>query len=338
MRAATDWLAAPPPNAALDGGPKPARVGNVRVGTASWTEKTLLASRTFYPPAANTAERRLRYYAAHFPVVEVDATYYALPSSESARAWAERTPPDFAIGVKAYAALTQHPVQPARLDRDLQEDLPRELRARRNVYARDLPAGVVDEIWRRFHAALEPLRRAGKLAYVLFQMPKWFTPTRESHAFLEALDARLPGSPLAVEFRQAGWMTEDRRARTLDFLRRNALVYVVVDEPQDTRASVPPVVAATADDLAVVRFHGRKKATWDRPGVSTTERFGYLYPPDELREWVPRLRDLAGRTRQVHALMNNCYRDYAVQNAKELAGFLMEEAGAAGSAVRPRRA
>src|SRR5262249_43725547 len=110
------------------------------------------------------------------------------------------------------------------------------------------------------------------------------------------------------------------------------------EEPRGTRASVPPVVAATADELAVVRFHGRKKATWDRPGVSTTERFGYLYRPDELREWVPRLRDLAGRARDVHVLMNNCYRDYAVQNAKELAGFLTEEAGAGGSGDHPRRA
>lgn len=338
MRAATDWLAAPPPNVVLDRGPKPARVGNVRIGTASWTEKTLLASRTFYPPAANTAERRLRYYAVHFPVVEVDATYYALPSRDGARAWAERTPPDFAMGVKAYAALTQHPFQPARLDRDLQRELPGALRARRNVYPRDLPPAVVEELWRRFHAALEPLRDAGKLAYVLLQMPKWFTPTRESHAFLETLPERLPACVLAVEFRQAGWMTEERRARTLDFLRRHRLVYVVVDEPQGTRASVPPVVAATVEKVAVVRFHGRKRATWDRPGVSTTERFGYLYRPDELRDWVPRLRDLAGHARAVHVLMNNCYRDYAVQNAKELAGFLAEGADAAGTAGHPRRA
>jgi uncharacterized protein YecE (DUF72 family) len=326
VRRTTDWIAAPPPEAALDCGPKPARVGNVRVGTASWTEKTLLASRTFYPPAANSAERRLRYYAAHFPVVEVDATYYALPSAENARAWAERTPADFAIGVKAYAALTQHPFEPARLPRDLGADLPRDLRARRSVYPRDLAPSVVEEIWRRFHAALEPLRAAGKLAYVLFQMPKWFTPARESHAFLETVPARLPACTVAVEFRQAGWMTEERRARTLEFLRRNGLVYVVVDEPQGTRASVPPVAATTADALAVVRFHGRKTATWDRPGVSTTERFGYLYRPDELRDWVPRIRDLAGHARAVHVLMNNCYRDHAVRNAKELAGFLAEEA------------
>jgi uncharacterized protein YecE (DUF72 family) len=118
-------------------------------------------------------------------------------------------------------------------------------------------------------------------------------------------------------------MSEDRRARTLDLLRRHGLVYVSVDEPQGTPASVPPVAAATSEEVSVVRFHGRKKAVWDRPGVSTTERFGYLYRPEELREWVPRLRELSGRCRAVHVLTNNCYRDYAVQNAKDLAGLLV---------------
>jgi uncharacterized protein YecE (DUF72 family) len=321
-----DWLTAPPPRAELDRGPIPARIGNVCIGTASWTEKTLLASRTFYPPAANTAERRLRYYARHFPVVEVDATYYALPSAENARAWVERTPGDFVIGVKAYAALTQHAVEPARLDRELKGELSPDLRAKRNVYPRDLPTGVLDELWRRFVVALAPLREAGKLGYLLFQMPKWFAPTRESHAYLETLAPRVAGSQVAVEFRQAGWMTPERQARTLDFLRRNGLAYVSVDEPQGTRSSVPPLAAATSDDISVVRFHGRKQATWDRPGVTTTERFGYLYGTDELREWVPRVRDLAGHARRVHVLMNNCYRDHAVANAKDLAGLLAAEA------------
>jgi uncharacterized protein YecE (DUF72 family) len=322
VRGSPDWLAAPPPVATLDRGPQPARVGNVWIGTASWTEKTLLASRTFYPPSANTAERRLRYYARHFPVVEVDATYYALPSEANAEAWAERTPADFAMGVKAYAALTQHPIQPLRLPKELQAEIPRPLRLKRSVYPRELPADVVDEIWKRFHAALAPLRTAGKLAYVLFQMPKWFVPNREAHRYLESLPARLPDAPIALEFRQAGWLTDDRRARTLDFVARNGLVYVSVDEPQGTRASVPPVAAATSDALAVVRFHGRKKETWDKAGASTTERFGYLYDPRELREWVPRIRALSAKTRRVHVLMNNCYRDYAVQNAKDLAEML----------------
>jgi uncharacterized protein YecE (DUF72 family) len=325
-----DWLATPPPLAALRAGPVPARVGNVLIGTASWTEQTLLASRAFYPPVANTAEKRLRYYARHFPVVEVDATYYALPTAVRAAAWAERTPADFAFGVKAYAALTGHPVEPRRLDRDLVAALPAAQRTSRSVYARDLPEAVRDEIAARFHAALAPLRAAGKLAYVLFQMPRWFVPSRESHAALDALAARFPDTRIAVEFRQSGWMADERRDRTLDFLRRRALVYVSVDEPQGTAASVPPVAESTAGDVAVVRFHGRNAAVWTKPGVGTVERFGYLYRPDELAEWVPRLRAIAARTARVHVLMNNCREHYAVQNAKELAAMLAEP-GACGS-------
>jgi uncharacterized protein YecE (DUF72 family) len=302
----------------------PARVGNVGVGTASWTERTLLESRAFYPATANTPERRLRYYARHFPVVEVDATYYALPSLANATAWAERTPDDFALGVKAYAALTQHPVEPLRFPRDLQAELPAAMRRSRRVYPRDLPAAVLDELWTRFHAALVPLRAAGKLDYVLFQMPRWFAPSRESHAYLQSIQARLPDTRIAVEFRQSGWMTDERAARTLDFLRRRGLVYVAVDEPQGTVASVPPYAEVTSPDLAVVRFHGRRAATWTKPNATTTERFGYLYAESELREWVPRIHALARQSRAVRVLMNNCYRQYAVQNAKELATLLGE--------------
>jgi len=322
VSAAEDWLSVPPPAAALARGPTPARIGNVRVGTASWTERTLLASRAFYPPAVNTPERRLRYYARHFPVVEVDATYYALPSLAHARAWAERTPADFTFGVKAHAAMTDHPLEPSRLERDLVREVPAAVRSRPHVYARDLPPAVRDEIWARFRAALEPLAAAGKLGYVLLQMPKWFPPTRRSLAHLEAAVGRLPGLTLAVEFRGAGWMAEGRRERTLDFLREHGLVYVSVDEPQGTAASVPPLAATTSETLAVVRFHGRRAATWDRPGVGTSERFRYLYREDELGEWVGKIRGLAGASREVHVLMNNCHREAAVQNAKELAALL----------------
>jgi uncharacterized protein YecE (DUF72 family) len=95
-----------------------------------------------------------------------------------------------------------------------------------------------------------------------------------------------------------------------------------VDEPQGTRASVPPIAVATRDDVAVVRFHGRRQETWTRPGVGTTERFRYRYADAELMEWVPRLRALARATHRVYALMNNCHRDDAVQGGKDLARLL----------------
>ena len=153
----------------------------------------------------------------------------------------EEYPPNeygYTLTVQAYAAMTGHPVEPARLDRDLTQLLPKTLRTARS--ARDLPPEVIEEIWRRFRAALEPLRVAGKLGYVLLQMPKWFPPNRESRAYLERAAGRLAPLPVAVEFRQAGWMAEARRARVLEFLRATGLVYVSVDEPQDTPASVPP--------------------------------------------------------------------------------------------------
>ncbi len=297
-------------------------MSDVRVGTASWTEKTLLESGAFYPATARTPEARLRYYAERFSVVEVDATYYALPSARNAAAWAERTPADFRFGVKAFAAMTGHPVEPRRLDRDLAAALPASHRSVRSLDAELLPAAVVDEIWRRFRANLEPLVAAQKLAYVLLQMPPWVAPSDESRATIEAAAARLPGMRCAVEFREAGWMAAPRAEHTLDWLRRRGLVYVCVDEPQGTRASVPPIAEATSAALAIVRFHGRRRETWTRPGVPTTERFRWHYATAELSEWVPRIRTLATRARSVLALMNNCYRDHAVRNAQDLAALL----------------
>src|SRR6266481_6055855 len=145
-----------PPLAALQSGPMPARVANVLVGTASWTERTLLESGAFYPPGVTAPADRLRYYARHFPVVEVDATFYALPAESMARAWVTRVPVDFVFGVKAFAALTQHPFVPARLPPDLRTAIGATLARRPRVYPRELPAEVDAEMWRRFASALTP--------------------------------------------------------------------------------------------------------------------------------------------------------------------------------------
>jgi uncharacterized protein YecE (DUF72 family) len=297
---------------------------DIRVGTASWTEKTLLESGAFYPPAAKTAEQRLRFYAARFGVVEVDSTYYALPSARTAAAWVARTPDYFLFGMMAFAAMTGHRVAPRRLDRDLASALPASFGGRRSVDAELVPPEIMDEIWRRFRANVEPLVRAGKLAYVLLQMPPWFAPGDGALAELEAAASRLADVTCAVEFRQADWLAPACADRTLAWLRDRGLVYVCVDEPQGTRSSVPPVAEATSDALAVVRFHGRRLETWTRPGEPTTERFRYVYSREELREWVPRLRSLADGGRRVLALMNNCYRDAAVRNAGDLAALLRD--------------
>ncbi len=293
----------------------------VRVGTASWTDPTLVKSGRFYPKEATSAEARLRFYASQFPIVEVDATYYFLPREDQAGLWVDRTPPDFVFNVKAFSLLTGHPTRRKAIPSDLEDEIAPEHRDKQRVYAEHLSADAVAEIWRRFHDALLPLDSAGKLGAVLFQYPEWFGPRRASRDELRALRERLPGYQVCVEFRNAAWMaTDEDRHRTLSFLEDLGLPLVCVDMPQGFRSSVPPVAEATSPDLAVVRFHGRDPEAWTKKTV--TERFRYLYAEDELAEWVPKVDHLAEQARQVHVLMNNCYSDYAVSNARQLADLL----------------
>jgi len=292
-------------------------MGDIRVGISSWTEPTLVKS-GWYPPDATTAEDRLRYYASKFPIVEVDSTFYAIPNARTAQLWVERTPKDFTFNAKAYALLTHHPTPAARLPKDIREKLSE---SEGNVYFKDLGPKEKESIWDRFREGLQPLQDANKLGAVVFQFPKWFLPSPSAYRFMEDLREWLPDIGIAIEFRQLSWMKEERRQRVIQFLKDHGFTYVVVDEPQGFASSVPPVVAVTAP-LGMVRFHGRNRETWEKKGISTAEKFRYLYEPTELKAWVPNLREMAKDAGEVHAIFNNCYSDYAVRNAEDLAQLL----------------
>ncbi|MGH2451071.1 MAG: DUF72 domain-containing protein [Candidatus Limnocylindria bacterium] len=277
----------------------------------------------WYPEdVARKPDARLRYYAERFPVVENDAAYYALPAPKQAELWAERTPEGFTMSFKAFAPITTHPTDPKRLPKELKESLPTETLQKRRLYPKDLPAEVLEEIHARYWVALEPLRKAGKLGAILLQYPDWFVISRENKEAILRARELLPDDRLAVEFRNATWMSERNMAETLKFLADHGLVYVNVDEPQGFPSSIPPVAAVTNEDLAIVRFHGRNAENWKKPGLTAAERFDYLYPRSELEEWLPRIRRLAEEAREVHLLMNNCYGDKAVRNAADLAEML----------------
>jgi uncharacterized protein YecE (DUF72 family) len=300
-------------------------MGRVLVGTASWTDKTQVESGAFYPPDVKKPEDRLRYYASQFPVVEVDSTYYFPPTERNAALWSKRTPAEFTFDVKAYSLLTRHPTRPASLAEDLRESVPPEHREKRFLYASHLPPEVVEEVWRRFRDALMPLHSAGKLGVVHFQYPEWFLPGRESRDYILECARQLSDYQIGVEFRNAAWMNERNEERTLAFLREHRIPYTSVDMPQGFRSSLPPVAAVTSPDVAYVRFHGRNAEQWKAKHDTATPRFAYLYSQKELEEWVPKIKDLAAEAREVHVLMNNCYRDYAVVNARQLSALLTEE-------------
>jgi uncharacterized protein YecE (DUF72 family) len=300
-------------------------MGNVLVGISSWTERTLIKEGNFYPPAAKTAETRLQFYAGQFPIVEVDSTYYFPPSERNAILWIERTPKDFTFNIKAYSLLTNHPTKRESLYADLRDELPKELEKKRNLYREQLPDEAVEQVWQRFHDALMPLHSAGKLGALLFQFPQWFVIARKNKEYLLECRDRLKDFRIAVEFRHKSWLEERNREETIGFLEENGLPFVCVDMPQGFDSSLPPIAVATSRDLAMVRFHGRDPKAWTTKSETAAERFRYEYKERELREWVPKIKDLSEQARETHVLMNNCYRDYAVNNARELRSLLDEE-------------
>ena len=305
--------------AAAEAAPLPARVRSVRFGTAGWTDPTLIKSDSFYPRGTSTPEARLRHYAAHFSLVEVDATYYTLlPPAMSAR-WVEWTPADFLFNVKAFPLFTGHPIDIAKLPADLKAAAAAAGFERR-VYPDKLPAELDAEMRRRFLDFLEPLRSAGRFGAVLTQFPPWFTATKGNARQLELLRERHPDLAFAVEFRHQSWLLPERVARVRDLLRAQGLSLVCADEP-----GLPLVLESTDDALSVVRFNGRNALTWNKKGATVQERFDYLYEPTELSAFVEPVRRLAQQSREVHAVFNNCVRNYAVLGAKDLAVLLEGE-------------
>ena len=271
----------------------------VRVGTCSWADESLV--KYWYPPSVRSAEARLRHYAERFDTVEVDSTYYRLPAREMVERWVERTPADFVMHVKAFAMLTRHPVKLETLPPELREGAAVDDRGRVDRPSRELRAAVCDE----FHAALEPLRSAGKLGGILVQFPSYIVCRPRSFEYLEWLQDQLRGDDLLVEFRHRSWLDEENRDRVLSFLEERRMTYVIVDAPKTEAKNLVPTVVALTSDTSYIRFHGRNAATWNRRGGSAAERFDYLYTREELAEWVEPLQELAETAKNVYAMFNN---------------------------------
>jgi uncharacterized protein YecE (DUF72 family) len=294
----------------------------ILVGTASWTDKTLVACGRFYPKEAKSAEARLRFYASQFPIVEVDSSYYAMPAPATAQLWAERTPEGFVMNLKAFRLFTGHQTSPTVLHRDLQLALGASLAP--SFFYRDLPRELIDELWRRFREALLPLQASGRLGLVHFQFPPWLICTPAGRSHVEHCVRRMSGFDLGVEFRHMSWFDGAARQReTLDTLRGLGVAHTVVDGPQGFSNSVPALWEATHPRFALLRLHGRNAATWNVKGsTSASDRFNYDYSDAELAELVPRLERLALTAMQTHVIFNNNMEDQGQRNARTLTDLL----------------
>ena len=305
-------------------------MAEVRIGTCSWADQAL--SKHWYPAGTRAAER-LPYYAEHFDTVEVDSTYYRLPSEEMVERWAQRTPDDFVMHVKAFGLMTRHPVKVEALPPDLRDGAPVDDRGRVERPSREFRG----EVFRRFLEALEPLRSTGKLGGILFQFPSYVVYKDRSLDYLRWAREQVGHDDMLVEFRHISWLDDEHRDDTLRFLEELGATHVIVDAPRIENAkNLVPTVTALTSPIAYVRFHGRNAATWNKRGGSAAERFDYLYSDDELREWVGPLAELAEEAEQAYAFFNNNATSpdgrggrmaQAAANAKALQRLLQAEKG-----------
>ena len=215
--------------------------------------------------------------------------------------WADRTPAGFVMHVKAFGLMTRHPVKLEQVPPDLREGLPVDHRGRVDRPPPEARARVFQE----FLGALEPLRAAGKLGGILFQLPPYIVWKKASLDYLEWAQGQLGDDLMLVEPRHRSWYEEDVRAELLPWLEQRRMAWVVVDAPQVTAANVPATLVAVTAPTAYVRFHGRNAGTWNVRGGSAAQRFDYLYAEDELRGWAEPLRELAGAAEEAYAFFNN---------------------------------
>jgi uncharacterized protein YecE (DUF72 family) len=287
----------------------------IRVGTCSWADESF--SKAWYPKGVKSGER-LAYYAERFDVVEVNSTFYRLPDEALVARWARMLPEGFVMHVKAFGLMTRHPVRLDALPDDLHGEVEADQRGRVDRPSREVRA----EVFRRFLAALEPLREAGRLGGILMQFPPYVVPKPRSYEYLEWTGEQLEGYESLVEFRHKAWFEDP--AEPLAFLEQHGLTYVTVDAPPD----VIPLVVARTSGTAYVRFHGRNRGTWFKRTGSTAERFDYLYSPEELGEWAGVLRGLESEAEVVYAMFNNNGRSGGGEVPRDLADGRAEVAQA----------
>ena len=270
----------------------------IRIGTCSFADDALV--KAWYPKEVRTGEARLRHYAEHFDTVEIDSTFYRMQPPEVAARWAERVPDAFAFHVKAFGALTRHPVKLEALPEDVQKRAEANDRGRVEYLPRDLRA----EVFSAFREMVEPMQAAGTLSGILFQMPPFFVFRERSLEYLEWSQRQLDGHDLLVEFRHRSWLDDEHRAETLSFLEQRGMTNVIVDAPRSEAKNLIPTVVALTSPVAYVRMHGRNAKTWNVRGGSAADRFDYLYDEDELREWVDPLRELSEQAKEAYVVFN----------------------------------
>ncbi|MBH5319069.1 DUF72 domain-containing protein [Paenibacillus sp. GSMTC-2017] len=266
----------------------------ISIGLAGWGDHDDLY------PNGTKAGNKLNVYASHFPVVEVDSTFYAIQPRDRFAAWVDGTPNTLRFVVKAYQGMTGH---------------------QRGAAGTNVDHGAMAEAFRHM---LEPAIDSGRLTAALFQYPPWFDCNSKNVAILREMKRRMNGIPCALEFRHQSWFEDGMQERTLDFMQAEGWIHSICDEPQAGVGSIPTVLQATDASLSIVRFHGRNVSGWNNGGGPNWRevRYLYRYSEDELNEWVEKLAKLEEQSKEIAIIFNNNSGGDAATNAKQLMTML----------------
>lgn len=237
---------------------------------------------------------KLVTYASHFPIVELDATYYAIQPERNIRKWIKETPERFKFIVKIHQALTLH--------------------ADYHDFAETRQI-LVDQ----FKTMLQPLKDENKLAMVLVQFPPWFDCTVQNIKYIRYIRAQLEAFPVCVEFRHQSWFNKSFKEETLAFLTQQNIIHAVCDEPQVGQGSVPMVNRIT-NETAFVRYHGRNVHGWTKKDMTDEAwrevRYLYDYSEQELKTLIDKVKVLEHKAKNIYVVFNNNSGGHAAQNAK----------------------
>ncbi|KZZ83254.1 DUF72 domain-containing protein [Bacillus sp. SJS] len=266
----------------------------IHIGVTGWGDHD-----SIYPDTIRPSDK-LKEYSAHFPAVEIDASFYAVQPERNMRKWAEETPSEFQFVVKAYQGMTGH-------ERG------------------EIPFETKTEMFEAFKLSLKPLIDAGKMAMVLFQFPPWFHCKKENVDYLRWCRQQMADLPCALEFRNQSWFQPDVKERTLSFMKEENWIHSICDEPQAGKWSIPAILEIANPEKTLVRFHGRNVHGWNKTGNDhewREVRYLYKYSTKELKEWAQNLKDLSVKTKELFVLFNNNSGGDAAENAQELIDLL----------------
>ncbi|GIN19818.1 MAG TPA: DUF72 domain-containing protein [Bacillus bacterium] len=264
----------------------------IYIGVTGWGDHNIY-------PKGMAARDKLKEYAANFPIVEVDASFYAVQPARNVEKWVKDTPPDFLFVVKAYQGMTGH-------------------------QRGDIPFSSKEEMFAAFKESILPYKESGKLGMILFQFPPWFDCNKENVAYLRYCREKMGQFPVALEFRNQSWFSAKFRSQTLRFMESERWIHSICDEPQAGEGSVPTVLKATNEEKTLVRMHGRNTAAWVKPnGKNWREvRYLYRYNQEELLEWKNNILKLQEQTKDIYVLFNNNSGGDAAGNAKDFIQLL----------------